>query len=235
MKCTTNETPPGTGGAHAFVDRRTYEYYGVQLHCILVPRGILRRKLIIHSRQLRALLGVPQRQDIEPLKCEQNQLELRTSELWEQAEALALPRLQQVYAEVHRIRALAAVEQAARRAQRRLLGRPLTALQNPPEARGILLHAGDSGQGYQLYMWDPQALELLTLANPALREALASSRARPGETIQVRRHALPASRIEEERAGTYGERRRTLTRRAERYEIVRVPSPALIRDSGHVA
>jgi hypothetical protein len=209
----------------ALLTRRTYRYHNTALECILHRDGILDRFLIVDSARLRAILARPRREAIEPLSCRQGTRELRTSELWEQAQHQALPRLQSVYAEADLVRTLAAAQESARKARARALATQIAAEDLHGEARGILLHSG----GNELYLWDSEALKLLRIRDPAIGRALMDSRARPGETIHVQREREPAVPIEEAREGSHGSGRRTLHHRPEEsVRIFRVPSPIIV-------
>lgn len=219
-------------GQKALFGRRTYRYHGVHLQHILQPGGILERYVVIETARLRQLLGQPRRRPIESLTAHQEHFEFRTSELWELAEAQALPALQKIYAEANRFSQALREERKRPAGVARQLATAIEPVNSPGPARGILLHGqeGEDGEEYFLYVWDPQSLRLLKIRGVDLKRAWQQSQARLGETIEVVPRQTTSMSIEEERSGTHGQGRRTIHRRRARFDIHRVGSRAEILD-----
>jgi hypothetical protein len=200
---------------------RNFYYHNVWMEHQLTRTGVLRRFVIVDTEELRGVLRQPRRREIASLLARQPEYELRTSELWELADAEALPSLQDIYAGAQ---AELANARQAKQAQARptpALGRLVRPTDWHQEARGILLHAEASG----LFVWDPEQLKLLRIPGPGL-EAIQESQVRAGETVLVvpdGRYTVP---IEEERSGSHGTGHRTLHRSRQRLKVHRVESPS---------
>jgi hypothetical protein len=207
--------------------RRTYSYYGLHLQHILRLGGTLQRYVVIDDVRLRQLLGQPRRREIEPLRARQAHFELNTSELWELAEAQAIPALREIYTRAHSNPRESSDEPQLARTRSPHSDNLVAPVDTEQAARGILLHASKTsdGRAYVIYLWEPQELQLLRVYGMDLKGGWQKTRARPGELIQVIPRSSQTVAIEEQRSGVHGHGRRTLRRKHTLFEVYRVDSP----------
>jgi hypothetical protein len=194
-------------------------YYDIELVHVLKPGGILEREILVHSAKMRQVLGQPRRRPFPPLRTRQEHFELRTSEVWEQAEFEAPTVVRQVYAEF-RSRLQLPPKAGARARDPRAPGTVIQPVEWEDEARGILLHTQEGRNGqYEIYLWDPDHARTLRLTSPDLRRAWEQSKTRLYEPIQVIPRGEQTLPVEEERTGRFGDSRRTLKHKRKLFEI----------------
>jgi hypothetical protein len=211
-----------------WADRMTVSYYDVHLLHVLRPGGVLVREIIVRSAKIRQVLGQPLRRSIPPLRARQDHFELRTSELWEQAEFEAQPIIREVY-EKFRGRLPIPSQQAVRARAPQTLGTVIEPVDWNEEARGLLLHAQDGPDGdYELYLWEPESVRVLRIAAPDLKRAWQLSHTRLYETVQIIPRGEQTLPIEEERSGRFGESRRTLRHKRKLFEVRRANTPTVV-------
>jgi hypothetical protein len=212
-----------------WIDRMSVSYYDIALVHILKPGGVLAREIHVNSVRMRQVLGQPRRRPLPPLRARQEHFELRTSEVWEQAEFEAPSIVRQIYAEFRGRLQLPAGKAGARVRPPRGVSAVIPPVDWEDEARGILLQTQEGSNGeYEIYLWEPESARTLRLTSPDLKRAWEQSRTQLYDAVQVIPRGEQTIPVEEERTGRFGDSRRIVRHKRKLFEIRRTTGAPVV-------
>ena len=169
--------------------------------------GLVRRFVVLESKELREFLDKPRRVEIDPIdRNAPDAIDMTSCDIWEMAVRTAKSMLRELYAKVAQAKEVQRTERLAQRSEatQRQLGQQLIPSVAKHGAAGTLIFAG-------MRPGVPYCVELLTADGDVRRvegidlaRALEVSDAHIGEFVSVTKVATNRVEIVEQRTGSHG-------------------------------